>query len=103
MEATTPLPAKSLGPNGQVIVVWNFDWGDITILQSETDYSSIADKKPSTILTLNHGAYQTTAHLVLPLAFQALQAPDHKFATVAGCLGGKNPYLTETTPRTNSS
>ncbi|KAG8955193.1 Carbohydrate esterase 4 protein [Tulasnella sp. 424] len=87
--------------NGQAIVIWDFDSGDSvgkTAQQSEDEYTKIANKKPSTILTLNHETYETTAHQVLPFALKTLQAKDYKFVTVAECLGNKNPYLTKTTP-----
>lgn len=89
------------GANGQAIVIWDFDSGDSvgkSPEESETEYQNIANKNPSTILTLNHETYETTAHQVLPYALKTLQAKKYKFVTVAECLGNKNPYLTKTTP-----
>ncbi|KAG8915707.1 Carbohydrate esterase 4 protein [Tulasnella sp. 408] len=86
--------------NGQSIVIWDFDSGDSvgkTVQQSETEYQNVANKKPSTILALNHETYETTAKQVLPYALKTLKAKGYKFVTVAECLGGKNPYLTKTT------
>ncbi|KAG8939902.1 Carbohydrate esterase 4 protein [Tulasnella sp. 424] len=86
--------------NGQSLVIWDFDSGDSvgkSVAQSETLYKNIANKKPSTILTLNHETYETTAKQVLPYALKTLKAKGYKFVTVAECLGGKNPYATKTT------
>ncbi|KAG9048544.1 Carbohydrate esterase 4 protein [Tulasnella sp. UAMH 9824] len=87
--------------NGQDIVIWDFDSGDSvgkSAQQSKAEYDKVANQRPSTILTLNHETYETTAHDVLPYALQKLQAKGYNFVTVAECLGGKNPYLTKTTP-----
>ncbi|KAG8955187.1 Carbohydrate esterase 4 protein [Tulasnella sp. 424] len=87
--------------NGQAIVIWDFDSGDsvgYTVQQSEAAYKNIANKKPKTILTLNHETHETTALTVLPYALKTLKAKGYKFVTVAECLGGKNPYLKKTTP-----
>ncbi|KAG8928095.1 Carbohydrate esterase 4 protein [Tulasnella sp. 417] len=92
--------------NGQAIVIWDFDSGDsvgASVAQSEADYQNIANRKPSTILTLNHETYETTAKQVLPYALKALQAKGYRFVTVAECLGGQNPYLTTTTAGTRDS
>ncbi|KAG8937692.1 Carbohydrate esterase 4 protein [Tulasnella sp. 408] len=87
--------------NGQDIVIWDFDSGDSvgkSAQQSKDEYRKVADQRPSTILTLNHETYETTAYDVLPYASQKLQAKGYSFVTVAECLEGKNPYLTKTTP-----
>lgn len=89
------------GANGQGIVIWDFDSGDsvgASAKQSETDYQNLAAKKPASILTLNHETYNSTAHEVLPFALNALKAQGYSFVTVAECLGGMNPYLSQTTP-----
>ncbi|KIO17258.1 hypothetical protein M407DRAFT_32014 [Tulasnella calospora MUT 4182] len=92
--------------NGQSIVIWDFDSGDTagwTVDQSKAAYKAIADKKPKTILTLNHETHETTVKQVLPYALKTLQAKGYKFVTVAQCLGNKAPYLTmpglKATPR----
>ncbi|KAG8922108.1 Carbohydrate esterase 4 protein [Tulasnella sp. 417] len=87
--------------NGQSIVIWDFDSGDsvgASAKQSETDYQNIATKKPTNILTLNHETYTATAHEVLPFALNTLKTQGYNFVTVAECLGGLNPYLSQTTP-----
>ncbi|KIO23652.1 carbohydrate esterase family 4 protein [Tulasnella calospora MUT 4182] len=88
--------------NGQSIVIWDFDSGDSvgeSEQQSETDYQNIANQQPSSILTLNHETYETTAHEVLPFALNALQAKGYQFVTVAECLGGMAPYLEQGEPQ----
>ncbi|KAG8915705.1 Carbohydrate esterase 4 protein [Tulasnella sp. 408] len=87
--------------NGQDIVIWDFDSGDSvgkSAQQSKDEYRKVADQTPSTILTLNHETYESTAKDVLYYALKVLQAKHYNFVTVAECLGGKNPYLTKTTP-----
>ncbi|KAG8909125.1 Carbohydrate esterase 4 protein, partial [Tulasnella sp. 408] len=88
--------------NGQSIVIWDFDSGDsvgASAQQSETAYQNIINQGPSSILTLNHETYETTAHEVLPFALNALQAKGYQFVTVAECLGGLEPYLSVGEPQ----
>ncbi|KAG8950185.1 Carbohydrate esterase 4 protein, partial [Tulasnella sp. 408] len=88
--------------NGQSIVIWDFDSGDsvgASAKQSETDYQNIINQGPSSILTLNHETYETTAREVLPFALSALQAKGYQFVTVAECLGGLEPYLSVGEPQ----
>ncbi|KDQ59025.1 carbohydrate esterase family 4 protein [Jaapia argillacea MUCL 33604] len=74
----------------QTVIVWDFDDGDsegATVAASEAAYDAIIAKKPSTIMSLNHETYQTTAQDVLPYAIAALKKAGYTFATVSECLG----------------
>jgi peptidoglycan/xylan/chitin deacetylase (PgdA/CDA1 family) len=75
---------------GQKVIIWDFDSGDsagVSASQSKNLYKQIANKHPSTILTLNHETYASTAHDVLPNAIATLQSKGYKLVTVAECLG----------------
>ncbi|KAF8604049.1 carbohydrate esterase family 4 protein [Ceratobasidium sp. AG-I] len=77
------------GARGQTIANWDFDSGDstgATPAQSKQLYTDIANKRPSTILALNHETYERTAHEVVPHAIQKLQAAGYKLVTLAECL-----------------
>lgn len=90
------LAKQVVGANGQAMVLWDFDSEDsigASVAESEKLYKNIANKKPNNILALNHETYSTTAKTVLPYAIKTLKAKGYKFATVAQCLGNKNPYL----------
>ncbi|KAG8908924.1 Carbohydrate esterase 4 protein [Tulasnella sp. 403] len=92
--------------NGQSLVTWDFDSGDsvgATVSESETAYKNLANKKPSSILALNHETETGTAHTLLPYAIKTLKAKGYKFVTVAQCLGVKDPYLMHLTPQTRDS
>ncbi|KAG8922976.1 Carbohydrate esterase 4 protein [Tulasnella sp. 417] len=93
--------------NGQAIVIWDFDSGDTaagaTVEKSKAAYKAIADKKPMSILTLNHETHETTVKQVLPYALNYLKAKGYKFVTVAECLGHRAPYSMKTTPGTRDS
>ncbi|KAG8912872.1 Carbohydrate esterase 4 protein [Tulasnella sp. 417] len=96
-EASTEVAAA----NGQSIVIWDFDSGDsagASVEQMETTYQNTINEGPSSILTLNHETYDSTAHEVLPFALAALQAKGYNFVTVAECLGGLEPYAAVTEP-----
>ncbi|KAG8913183.1 Ubiquitin-conjugating enzyme E2 4 [Tulasnella sp. 417] len=87
--------------NGQSIVIWDFDSGDsagASVEQMETTYQNTINKGPSSILTLNHKTYDSTAHEALPFALSAPQAKGYQFVTVAECLGGLEPYAAVTEP-----
>lgn len=87
--------------NGQSIVIWDFDSRDSTgasAEESKAAYDDVARKNPSTILTLNHETYETTAEEVLPYALHVLKEKGYRFVTVAECLGGHDPYITRTVP-----
>jgi len=74
----------------QSVVMWDFDSGDSTgstPAQSEAGYDATIAMKPSTILTLNHETYETTAHQVLPYAIKRLRAAGYRLVSVAECVG----------------
>lgn len=86
--------------NGQSIVIWDFDSGDsagASVAQIEHAYQDIAERHPSTILTLNHDPKETTAQ-ALDYALGVLTKADYRLVTVAECLGGLDPYVTRTVP-----
>ncbi|KAG8928092.1 Carbohydrate esterase 4 protein [Tulasnella sp. 417] len=87
--------------NGQSIVIWDFDSRDsigASPDESKEEYRKVADKRPPTILTLNHETYETTAHDVLPYALDILRDNGYNFVSVAECLGGMEPYAKRTDP-----
>jgi len=93
------------GSRGQDVAIWDFDSGDSTGStpeQSEAAYDAIIAQQPSTILTLNHETYETTAHQVLPYAIQKLQAAGYTLVTLAECLG-LSPYQSVGAPGTPDS
>jgi peptidoglycan/xylan/chitin deacetylase (PgdA/CDA1 family) len=93
------------GARGQNIAIWDFDSQDsigATPAQSEQYYDQIIAQHPSTILTLNHEVYETTAHQVIPYAIQKLKAAGYELVTLAECLG-QQPYQSVGTPGTPDS
>ncbi|CAE6399164.1 unnamed protein product [Rhizoctonia solani] len=71
------------GVRGQKIANWDFDSRDsagASAADSKRLYDEIIAQRPSTILTLNHETYRTTAYEVIPYAIQ-------KLVTLAECLG----------------
>ncbi|KAJ7157582.1 carbohydrate esterase family 4 protein [Mycena crocata] len=94
---------------GQSLAIWDFDSGDSagkTVAQSKALYDGVAKSKPSTLLSLGHETYETTAlrppfithplslisaslksHTVLPYAISKLQAAGYKLVTLDKCLG----------------
>ncbi|KIM44539.1 carbohydrate esterase family 4 protein [Hebeloma cylindrosporum] len=82
------------GARKQSVVIWDFDSGDssgISVAAQKTRYTQLASRRPSTVLTLNHETYASTAYDVLPHAIKQLRAKGYKFVTVAQCLG-RAPY-----------
>lgn len=78
------------GIRGQSVVIWDMDSQDsmgASVQTSKNLYNNVANKHPSTILTLNHETIETTAHQVLPYAIQRLQSAGYKLVTIAECLG----------------
>jgi len=74
----------------QSLIIWDFDDGDSTgasVAQSQQDYTDLANRHPSNVLTLNHETYETTANNVLPFAITKLKNAGYQFATVSECLG----------------
>jgi len=75
---------------GQKLALWDFDSGDSTgstPAQSKQAYANLANRRPSTILALNHETREQTAHNVLPYAISVLKAKGYRLVTLAECLG----------------
>jgi len=74
----------------QSVVIWDFDSEDsvgATPAQSESYYDQIISEHPSTILTLSHEVYETTAHEVLPYALDKFSKAGYNMVSVAECVG----------------
>ncbi|KAL0564765.1 hypothetical protein V5O48_017276, partial [Marasmius crinis-equi] len=87
---------------GQSLVNWDFDSGDsvgFTAPQSEDAYAKLIEKKPSTIIALNHETKETTAKEVVANVIPQLAAAGYKMVTVSECLG-MPAYINETAPQT---
>ncbi|KAF5374460.1 hypothetical protein D9615_009084 [Tricholomella constricta] len=51
------------GIRGQAVVIWDFDSGDSTghsVTQQKNNYNALANRRPSTILALNHEIHAST-------------------------------------------
>ena len=51
----------------QSLVIWDFDSGDssgISADQQRARYADVANRRPSTILTLNHETYASTVYVL---------------------------------------
>ncbi|KAG8892169.1 Carbohydrate esterase 4 protein, partial [Tulasnella sp. 408] len=86
--------------NSQSIVQWDCDSDDsagASVSQIEDAYQDIAQRHPSTILTLNHETYETTVQ-ALNNALKTLTGAGYRLVTVAECLGGLDPYASRTAP-----
>jgi len=98
------LVQQTAANHGQNVIIWDLDTGDstgATAEQSEQAYDTALASSPSSILTLNHETYQTTAEQVLPYAITALKAKGYtNFVTVAQCLGISEMYQKVTQPGT---
>ncbi|KAK0223547.1 carbohydrate esterase family 4 protein [Armillaria fumosa] len=76
--------------HNQSVIIWDFDSGDsagASAAQSNSRYDGFVATRPSTILTLNHETYESSATTVLPHAIEALKGAGYKLVTVAECLG----------------
>ncbi|PBL03253.1 glycoside hydrolase/deacetylase [Armillaria gallica] len=81
--------------HNQSVINWDFDSGDsagASAAQSNSQYDTLVASRPSTILTLNHETYESSATTVLPHAIEVLQGAGYRLVTVAECLG-LPPYL----------
>lgn len=89
---------------GQTLAIWDFDSGDSngsSVDQQKSSYTQLAQRRPNTVLTLNHETHESTAHNLLPHAIQKLQAAGYKLVTLAECLG-QEPYQSVGQPQTGS-
>ncbi|KAK0186034.1 carbohydrate esterase family 4 protein [Armillaria mellea] len=80
--------------HNQSVIIWDFNSGDSvgeSAAQSDAQYDALAASHPSSILTLNHETYESTAITVLPHAIEVLQGAGYSLVTVAECLG-LSPY-----------
>ncbi|KAH6913488.1 chitin deacetylase [Coprinopsis sp. MPI-PUGE-AT-0042] len=79
---------------GQSVVLWDMDSGDsvgVDVNGQRGRFDDLANRRPSTALTLQHEVQQSTVDNVLPYAIQRLQQAGYRLVTVAECLG-QNPY-----------
>jgi len=99
------LVVEVAGERNQTVVIWDFDSEDsagATADKSKQLYDSTIGKHPSSILTLNHEIYVTTAKQVLPYAIAELKKAGYKMVSVAECLG-MSPYQKVGSPATRDS
>ncbi|KZV87801.1 glycoside hydrolase/deacetylase [Exidia glandulosa HHB12029] len=85
------LALSAIAARNQSAIMWDFDSGDSsgkTPAQTNALYDTLASKKPSSVLTLNHSTYNTTAKQTIPHALEVLSKRGYKFVTVSQCLGG---------------
>ncbi|KAL0959087.1 hypothetical protein HGRIS_014385 [Hohenbuehelia grisea] len=90
---------------GQKIVNWDLDSGDsvgVSVQESKNRYKEVAQRRPITVLALNHETQQKSVHEVLPYAIAELQKAGYKLVTVAECLG-MQPYQWVGTPQARTS
>jgi peptidoglycan/xylan/chitin deacetylase (PgdA/CDA1 family) len=88
------LVLDAAGLRGQAAVLWDLDSGDSTgssVAQQKSQYDAVVKRHPSTVLSLEHEVYETTAHQTLQYAITKLKNAGYKLVTVAECVG-KNPY-----------
>ncbi|TFK33661.1 carbohydrate esterase family 4 protein [Crucibulum laeve] len=82
------------GLRKQTVVIWDFDTQD-SLGASTSKQKSLIDglihNHPSTVLSLQHEVYESTAHDVLPYFIQNLKTAGYRMVTLAECIG-KNPY-----------
>ncbi|KAH6913514.1 chitin deacetylase [Coprinopsis sp. MPI-PUGE-AT-0042] len=86
---------------GQKVVLWDLELilgtsssGDsvgVDVNGQRGRFNDLANRRPSTALTLQHEVHQSTVDNVLPYAIQRLQQAGYQLVTVAECLG-QAPY-----------
>lgn len=106
------------------MALWDFDSGDTTGIpaeQSKNMYRDFANRRPSSILALNHEVIPSTVYAlipdsepwtgthrssplpnrfeVLPVAIDVLQRAGYQLVTLAECVG-QNPYQWVGSPQT---
>ncbi|KAF8532166.1 glycoside hydrolase/deacetylase [Gautieria morchelliformis] len=84
------LVRKVSAMRNQSLITWDFDSGDSigsTAQQSIAAYGALANRRPSSVLTLNHETYATTVGAVIPAAINSLRNAGYHFVTVSECLG----------------
>lgn len=78
--------------HGQRLVNWDFDSGDTigkTPAQSNEAYDDLAERRPSTVLALNHDVKEQTVRIVVPHAIKTLKKAGYRLVTLAECLRGE--------------
>lgn len=83
------------------LVNWNLDsrdWAGIPADESIGIYEQFAATNPSTLISLNHESYQTSATVVLPYVIDLLQSNGYTLVTAAECLG-LEPYSSIEDPK----
>ncbi|KXN86829.1 Chitin deacetylase [Leucoagaricus sp. SymC.cos] len=90
---------------GQEAVLWDLDSGDSTgasVASQKKQYDNVVSRHPSTVLSLEHETYETTAHQTVQYAITKLKNAGYKLVTVAECVG-ENPYQSIAAPQTRTS
>ncbi|KAF8159616.1 carbohydrate esterase family 4 protein [Crassisporium funariophilum] len=94
------------GIRKQSVVIWDFDSGDSTGVSpadQKARFTQLANRRPSTILSLQHEVHASSVYDVLPHAISQLKAKGYRLVTVAECLG-RAPYQSvgAPSPRTDA-
>ncbi|RDB28531.1 hypothetical protein Hypma_014946 [Hypsizygus marmoreus] len=93
------------GARGQSVVTWDFDSGDsvgASVAQQKTNYNNLVNRRPNTILALNHEVYSSTVFQTLPYAIGKLKGAGYRLVTLAECLG-KPAYQSVRAPEARTS
>ncbi|KAJ3517756.1 hypothetical protein NLJ89_g319 [Agrocybe chaxingu] len=93
------------GIRKQSVVIWDFDSGDsvgVSPANQKTRYTQLANRRPSTILALNHEVHASTVFDVMPHAINQLRAKGYRLVSVAECLG-RAPYQSVGSPEARTS
>ncbi|KAF9442802.1 carbohydrate esterase family 4 protein [Macrolepiota fuliginosa MF-IS2] len=96
---------KVAGQRNQSAVIWDLDSGDSTgssVAQQKAQYDAVVSRHPSTVLSLEHEVYETTAHQTLQYAITKLKGAGYRLVTVAECVG-KQPYQSVSAPQSRTS
>ncbi|KAF7761576.1 CAZyme family CE4 [Agaricus bisporus var. burnettii] len=99
------LVLDAAGIRGQAAVIWDLDSGDsagASVASQKSEYDDAVDRHPSTILSLQHEVYETTAHQVVEYAINQLQNAGYRLVTVAECLG-EDPYQSVAAPQSRTA
>jgi peptidoglycan/xylan/chitin deacetylase (PgdA/CDA1 family) len=93
------------GVRGQSVITWDFDAGDsrgVSVAAQKTAWTNLANRRPSTILSLAHETNAQSVREVLPHAIAQLRAKGYRMVTVAQCLG-RAPYQSVGAPQARTS
>jgi len=81
---------KVAAKNGQTVVNWDFDSGDIhglSAAQSKRRYDDRLKESPQNLIALNHETHETTVEDVIPAMLAKWQKAGYRFGTLMQCLG----------------